>query len=338
MNMRTLFAAAALAPALIAPALASEGWFSNLDEAKKQAKAEGKLIFLEFTGSDWCGPCIQFKSQVLSRADFLESAQKDFVLVELDYPRRKEIDVAQKEHNETVKNQYAITGFPTILLLNAEGEIVGGFVGGIAYEKLMENLSTARENQQALASFGSMNDEEKLQALIKLHAGFDSRLFEARQAELAAQIKALDPEDKSGFAAQQAHERSMNERQEAARQELSAFMMESMAPRRNCKTIAEIIAILESEWAKMELSPEARQCYATLNSHVYITAGQLDKAEAFLQEAIDLAPHTNTASRLKYTLTEMKQKRPEAEKKLQRGEHGPQGELRPAGHMAPMSR
>ena len=70
-------------------------WLTDLDEAKKVATKENKKLLVDFTGSDWCGYCIKLHKEVFDTPEF-EKFAKDYVLVELDFPRRKEQPAAEK--------------------------------------------------------------------------------------------------------------------------------------------------------------------------------------------------------------------------------------------------
>ena len=106
-------------------AFAKDGWSEEYDKALAQAKADKKLVVLDFTGSDWCGWCIKLDKEVFSQAEFGEYAKKNLVLVELDYPRGKEQTKEIKAQNEKLQKEYKIEGYPTIIVLNAEGKKVG---------------------------------------------------------------------------------------------------------------------------------------------------------------------------------------------------------------------
>ena len=107
--------------ALTASAFGSalEGWSTDLDKALEKAKAENKPVLVEFTGSDWCPPCIAMRKNVFSKKEFVDAASKKFILVELDFPKG---DKAVKEKNEPFAEKYKIEGFPTVVLLNSEGK------------------------------------------------------------------------------------------------------------------------------------------------------------------------------------------------------------------------
>lgn len=107
--------------ALTASAFAKtpEGWTTDLEKAFEKAKAEKKSVLVEFTGSDWCPPCIAMRKNVFSKKEFVDAASKKFVLVELDFPKGEK-EVAEK--NQPLADKYNIEGFPTVILFNADGK------------------------------------------------------------------------------------------------------------------------------------------------------------------------------------------------------------------------
>lgn len=102
-----------------APAVAGSDWMTDIDAAIAKGKTEKKAVMVEFTGSDWCPPCIMMRKNVFSKKEFVEKASKDYVLVELDFPRG---DAELKKKNQPYAEKYQIEGFPTIILMDAAGE------------------------------------------------------------------------------------------------------------------------------------------------------------------------------------------------------------------------
>lgn len=100
-------------------ASAPEGWLTEVDAAIEVAKKDKKAVMLEFTGSDWCPPCIAMKKNVFSKKEFLEAAKENFVLVHLDFPKG---DPELKKKNDPLAKKYEIEGFPTVILLDSEGK------------------------------------------------------------------------------------------------------------------------------------------------------------------------------------------------------------------------
>lgn len=100
-------------------------WLTDLPKAQTQAKSEKKLVMLDFTGSDWCGWCIKLHNEVFSKPEFSEYAKKNLVLVEVDFPHKKQQSEQLKKANAALQEKYKIEGYPTIIVLDGEGKKVG---------------------------------------------------------------------------------------------------------------------------------------------------------------------------------------------------------------------
>lgn len=116
--------------ATCAGAIAAD-WQTNYAKALAMAKSQNKRVLLDFTGSDWCGPCIELRKRVFSQADFRAYANKNLVLVEIDYPQRKKQSDELKKQNEKLSKQYGIDekGFPTIMVLDPSGKVLREVTG-----------------------------------------------------------------------------------------------------------------------------------------------------------------------------------------------------------------
>jgi len=142
--MRPIFALLAVLVAFAASA-AEPVWLTDLDAAKAQGVKENKPVLVDFTGSDWCPPCIQLHKVVFESAEFAAVASK-YVLVELDFPRKTPQAPELKAKNAALSKQFGISGFPTVLLIDAKsGEVFGKTVGF--------GGQTAKEYLEKLASF-----------------------------------------------------------------------------------------------------------------------------------------------------------------------------------------
>jgi len=113
-------------------ASAESSWVTDYKKAQEDAKAGKKLMLLEFTGSDWCGWGMKLDKEVFSTPEFQNYASRNLILVKLDFPRRRPQTEALKKQNEQLAQKYGIQGFPTIIVLNGQGEKVGelGYMEG----------------------------------------------------------------------------------------------------------------------------------------------------------------------------------------------------------------
>ena len=100
-------------------------WQTDAPKALAKAKAEKKMVMLDFTGSDWCGWCIKLNKEGFSQPAFVEYADKNLVAVEVDFPRKKALSAAQKQANAALARKYNVEGYPTIIVLNSDGKKIG---------------------------------------------------------------------------------------------------------------------------------------------------------------------------------------------------------------------
>ncbi len=134
MKPSRLLSLASLLAILVLPLHAYEGWLTDLDAGKAQAAAEGKQLVVEFTGSTWCPPCKALHAEVLTTAEFAAWA-KDKVLVKLDYPRAGDRTPEKVAADPALaklmrlKDEFAVPGFPTMFVYDAQGKEVAKVVG-----------------------------------------------------------------------------------------------------------------------------------------------------------------------------------------------------------------
>jgi len=102
-------------------------WQTDFEKAKQIAKDKHQLILLNFSGSDWCGPCIRMRSDIFDSPAFSKMADAELVMVNADFPRMKknQLDKQLKKQNEALADKYDPEGkFPFTLLLDASGKII----------------------------------------------------------------------------------------------------------------------------------------------------------------------------------------------------------------------
>lgn len=107
--------------------LSFTNWQSDFTSAKQTAASQNKLILLNFSGSDWCGPCIMFRKEVLDDSIFQQFADSNLVMLNADFPRQKknQLSKEQQKQNSELADLYNKTGiFPKTLLLSAEGKVL----------------------------------------------------------------------------------------------------------------------------------------------------------------------------------------------------------------------
>jgi thioredoxin-related protein len=107
-------------------------WHLNIQEAKAIAQKEHRHILLNFSGSDWCGPCILLRKEVFDDPAFSAFADTTLVLVNADFPRMKknQLPKDQQAQNDQLADKYNSLGkFPLTVLLDADGKVLKEWEG-----------------------------------------------------------------------------------------------------------------------------------------------------------------------------------------------------------------
>jgi len=98
----------------------NEGWLVDMNKAYEESQKTGKPIMANFTGSDWCGWCIKLTNDVFSKPEFKKWAEKNVVLLELDFPRRKTLPDNIRQQNSSLQQTFKVTGYPTVWLFTVD--------------------------------------------------------------------------------------------------------------------------------------------------------------------------------------------------------------------------
>lgn len=117
-------------------------WLTNLDAAQAAAKKENKLILALFTGTDWCPPCKAFEAEVAHDEQFAGIFGGSFVFFKNDWLRNTPQPTAVIQEVRRVRQKYHISRYPTLKILNAEGEVLDtvdwtGVEGGGTFKEIM---------------------------------------------------------------------------------------------------------------------------------------------------------------------------------------------------------
>jgi len=119
-------------------------WFTSFDQAKADSLKRDVPILVDFSGSDWCGWCIKLDKEVFSKTEFKDFADKNLVLLLVDFPRRKALSPAITKQNEKLSEDFGVRGFPTVLILDGQGKELArtGYRpgGAVEYVKHLQGL------------------------------------------------------------------------------------------------------------------------------------------------------------------------------------------------------
>ena len=279
---------------------AGGGWVTDFEAAKASAKAGGKYMLVDFTGSDWCGWCIKLKGEVFSKDHFKTEAPKNFILVELDFPRAKDKMTPKLiEQNKKLSEEYAVRGYPTILLMDAEGKVFAktGYRAG-GPEKYIEYLNSLVEGKKAfdklLAQAAKAKGPQKAKLLDKALSAMPDSVRRSR-TDLVKQITELDKDNKGGLKTKYEFLAAMDEldniRPPRTRDpaETKAF---------GAKSLARTVAIEK----KFPVTGQDKQKLLSMKAMFTFYSGDLSGAKKILEEAIAIDAKSEIAQGMKRSL------------------------------------
>ncbi len=295
MKTKHLLAAACAASLGFTSAFAGgEGWTHDFAAAKKQAADEKKDLLVDFTGSDWCGWCIKLNEEVFSHDPFKTGVKDKFVLVELDYPKDKsKLSEETQAQNKELQGKYAVQGFPTILLLDADGKPFArtGYQAG-GPEKYVAHLDELRAKKdvrdKAFAEAAKAEGPAKAKALI---AALDAMALEdavvaSFYPDVVDQIKAADPKDETGYGKKLAAKVKFAEFET----ELNGFAAK--------QDMAGALAFVEKSVASGDFEGETKQQMIATKAMILARMQKFDDAIKAIDEAKAVDPASEIAGQL----------------------------------------
>ncbi|WGQ10080.1 thioredoxin family protein [Pedobacter gandavensis] len=233
-------------------------WQSLLDLAKK----EHKMIFIDsyFVG---CHPCKQMDDEVFPLSDVIQQMKENFVSVKIDF--------MVEELGKALQVKYAVTGFPTFLILDENGQLVSRFSGyqeADVFQKRLAEAKVKAKKGELMTGFSG-----KLEVA---HPEFYTQMFSAR--------KPMVPQDMVNYLAQ-------NKDVLKEEQAVPFLMMKSINPEWNAYFL-EHYAEFESKYGQ-DLASGKRA--AIINSRLKGIGGKVD-AQAFEAFLKTVRPYYSDAS------------------------------------------
>jgi thiol-disulfide isomerase/thioredoxin len=97
-------------------------WLTDFEQARQTSRGKNLPILAAFVGSDWCPWCQKMEVEIFSQKEFIAYAKDHLVLFQADFPRHKAQPPELKNQNEALAKTYAISRFPTVLIIDPHGK------------------------------------------------------------------------------------------------------------------------------------------------------------------------------------------------------------------------
>ncbi|MBS1961969.1 MAG: thioredoxin family protein [Bdellovibrionales bacterium] len=252
--------------------------------AFKQAKAENKLLMIDFFGI-WCPPCNQLDEHVFTAPSFAKQTD-GFVKLKLD---------ADADVSWELKSKFKIQGYPTVVFATAEGDEIGRVVGYRALPLfLREAAKASKRRDESFAKLVAAAEKGDSKAAAKVGSmEFDRGNYAEAKKFLTASKGA-------------AKDKRLAEKIAMADVEL----LEEKAESGSKDAEAALVAALERSVKDFPGTPDSVDRRSTL-ADKYAAAGKADAAKATRKETIrvaeDLISHPKRLEGLDYTVADLRQ-------------------------------
>lgn len=266
---------------------ADEGlpWQTDFNAALAKAKAEKKYVLVDFTGSDWCVWCVRLHDEVFNKEPF-KAAAKQYVLVELDFPQKKQLPKDLEKQNEELRDKYEIEGFPTVLLIDPKGDVVArtGYKPGGPEEyikQLAEFPKIYGDVEAAKKALDVAQGLDRARLLDQIIEGYDklgntTKKQGEQVKDWSKDIIALDADNKAGLKVKYEFP-------------LKVAKAEDLAKTGN---VAEALDLLDKALAVPGVPAEMRQEGYMTKADICETEGKFIDLLAALKAAKDAAPQS----------------------------------------------
>jgi thioredoxin-related protein len=95
--------------------------YDDWDIAKQQSELTGKNILIILTGAEWCKPCVKMEKNVIENEQFIEYANQNLVILEINIPRNQNYDLKVMKDYVYFKNKYSTNALPIMILVDKNG-------------------------------------------------------------------------------------------------------------------------------------------------------------------------------------------------------------------------
>lgn len=294
--------------------------YSTIEEALAAARAENRDVLVDFSGSDWCGWCIRLNEEVFDTPAWRDTGAKRFLLVELDFPRRRQLPDSQRLYNERIRDQFGVTGFPTVFVLDSAGRAYArtGYQEGGPAEYLAHLDAFAPRKGEIGRLLADPDRAASLPRLLHLAERWE---VEGAWLDLKEQIAETSPASPAGVQAAREAALAAFRRGDTAKQAKFVAIVRASDPA--AADLVETAIDLERDIVPLMRQGDWRAARAALDPFVarkgeagqaalYYAAlcegrlGNTEAAVALLERGVPLAPDSPTAARMNEALSQVR--------------------------------
>ena len=237
-------------------------WERDYEKAIERAQAEKKLIIADMF-TDWCALCKKMDAETFAEPQLIQKMADEYVWLKLN--------TETEEDGKRLQKDFAILTYPTILVLDGQGEEVDRIDRFLSSPKFRETVKSFVESPDSLASLRKAVQEQpnSVSARYALAEKFLNQNNYLKAVPHFQKVIELDPENREG------------------KTDLSQYNIALClaSQEKFVEAIAEL-DLLEARFPRSDTVADA----TVLRGQIYHCCNKLDKAQAVLREYVNKYP------------------------------------------------
>ncbi|HKK71369.1 MAG TPA: thioredoxin family protein [Candidatus Krumholzibacteria bacterium] len=264
-----------------APATAAETSLDFTTAQERAAERDVPIVIDFFT--DWCVYCKHFDRDLADASTGVAAALDDAVFLSIDAEKGEGIELAKK---------YTVTGFPTYVVVDAQGELIDRWAGYGGPEHFLTALDEAMADTRTLAAKRAAFEERPTAALAEKFASIESGTGNY-DAAIALYEQAEELDSARDHAAEILQARFMKLRRGVAGYDLDAFVADARSAALTDDADPALVVMtsqMVGTMAQRAGRPELERPFLEAALRALETAGP-DEVDPRSRAAIEIAGH-----------------------------------------------
>lgn len=252
-------------------------WERDYEAAVERADSEAKIIVADLF-TDWCAWCKRMDAETFAAPAVIESMAEKYVWLKLN----AETD----EDGVRLQQRFAVTGYPTLLLLDKKGEEIDRIDGFVPADRFKETVEHVLQNPESLGRLRQTTEKQPrdISSRYELAKKYLERKDYKSAGAQFRRVLELDPKDQYG------------------KSEMSRFYLALiLASQEEHDGALAQLNELERRFPHGDRLAEA----AVLRGQIYYYSGQPDKAREVFQAYLQKYPDHGYERQVRRLLREL---------------------------------
>lgn len=166
-------------------------WIQDYEQALQVARTQKKYV-LSYLYTDWCGYCKKMEAETFKNKDLIDEMSESYVWLKLN--------AENDEDGRQLQQRFNITGYPALIILDADGEEIeriAGFVPAEGFRKRVKAAVSALDSFDRIAQRARTQPDSPEDQYLLAEKYIERKKFE-KAIDCLRRVINLDPKNNFG--------------------------------------------------------------------------------------------------------------------------------------------